>query len=152
MILVLVTCGVAIASALIPVINIEIYLAALTTQVGPAQAVALSISAGIGQTLGKIVWYYGAARFMESRWIQKKFADPTWRARYDRWHTSMEGRPWWAATLVFASAFLGVPPLLIVAIVAGSLRVPMWVFAPSILIGRTLRFYFIFLGVGLLWS
>ena len=55
--LVLATLGVGVASALIPLVNIEAYLAALATQTTASQAPALALAAGVGQTMGKVVWY-----------------------------------------------------------------------------------------------
>jgi membrane protein YqaA with SNARE-associated domain len=145
--LILATFGVAVLSALFPLVNIEVYVAALATQVGPARAIGLALSAGLGQTVGKIVWYVGAAYFMESNWMRKKFTDARWKAAHDRWHTRMDGRPWLSAGILLLSAFVGLPPLLIVAVLAGTLRVPLWVFVPCVLVGRTLRFYLVLVGI-----
>ena len=54
MILLLTTLGVSVASALLPLINIELYLAGISA-VGSGEAVALGIVAGAGQSIGKIV-------------------------------------------------------------------------------------------------
>ena len=44
------------------------------------------------------------------------------------------------------SASVGIPPLLAMAAVAGVLKMPMWVFVPTVLVGRSLRFGLLFLG------
>ena len=73
---VLTTLALGLASALFPLINIEIYLGGLVAagQVGPGKSVGLAIAAGAGQTVGKIVWYEVASRSMESAWVQRKLS------------------------------------------------------------------------------
>ncbi len=152
MTLVFSTFGMGLASALIPLINIEFYLSVLASQVGPGQSVVLAIASGSGQTLGKIVWYEVAARSMDSAWVKKKLAQDKWKLSYEKWEERIHGRPWYAGSIIFAAAFLGVPPLLVLAVVAGSLRMPRWVFIPTVLVGRVLRFYLILAGAGTLYE
>ncbi|MDO9496464.1 MAG: hypothetical protein Q7J48_12245, partial [Nocardioides sp.] len=66
---------------------------------------------------------------------------------YARWQARMDGRPWFAGAIMLISSFAGVPPLLVMAAVAGALRMRMYVFLPTILIGRTLRFWLVLAGV-----
>jgi membrane protein YqaA with SNARE-associated domain len=148
MTVVLSTFGLSVASALIPLINIEIYLGVLASQVGPGQSVVLAFASGGGQTIGKIIWYELAKRSMDSAWVQNKLSNDKWKLSYDKWQTRIQGRPWYAGSIIFASAFLGVPPLLVLALVAGSLRMPRWVFIPMVFVGRVGRFYLILAGVG----
>jgi membrane protein YqaA with SNARE-associated domain len=145
--LLLSTFGFSFASALIPVLNAEVYLGAVGTQTTIAAAVGLSFAAALGQTLGKIVWYVAARRSIDSDWVQKKLDQPKVRPVYDRWHERTEGRPWYAAGIVFLAASLGVPPLLVLSVIAGSLKMRFWVFAVSCFVGRWMRFYFILAGV-----
>lgn len=140
------TFGVSVASALIPLINIEVIVAGLSAS-GSGQAVGLALAAGAGQSLGKIVWYEVAKRGISSDWAQRKMANPKVKQRYEGWILRMDGRPWFGGGVMFVSAFVGLPPLLVMAAVAGALRMPMWVFLPTIFVGRTLRFYLIIVGV-----
>ncbi len=145
---VLTTFGVSIASALIPLINIEIYLGGLAgAGVGAGQSFAIAFAAGLGQTIGKVVWYELAQRSFESERVQKKLTNVKWRAAYAKWQERIQGRPWYAGAIIFASAFAGVPPLLVLAMVAGTLHMPRWVFIPTVLVGRVARFYLILVGV-----
>lgn len=150
MILLLTTFGVSVASALIPLVNIELYLAGVGT-VGSGTAVTLGIVAGAGQTIGKIFWYEIAKRGIETEWAQRRLSAPKVRASYERWVESMHGRPWYGGTLMFISAFIGLPPLLVMAAVAGALKMPYWVFLPTIFVGRSLRFCLILTGVEFLF-
>ncbi len=136
------------ASALLPFLPIEVYiLGAGATNAGTGTGIALGVAAGLGATLGKVVWYELARRGAGSAWVQKKLAAPKVRAVYERWLARMEGRPWFSGSIMFVSAFVGIPPLLAMSAVAGFLRMPMWVFLPTVAVGRSLRFALLFLGV-----
>jgi len=145
-ILILTTFAVSVGSALLPLINIELYLAGVGA-VGAGAALTLALSAAAGQTVGKIVWYEVARRGVDSEWAQKKMSSEKVRASYDRWVGRMEGRPAYAGLIMFLSSFSGVPPLLVMAAVAGALKMPMWLFVPTVFIGRTLRFWLILEGI-----
>ena len=138
---------IGIVTAIVPV-PIEIYIAGAATQgSGLARAVVLGLAAGAGATIGKIVWYVVARRGSESRWMQRKLAAPKVRVVYERWVLRMEGRRFFTAGVIFLAASVGLPPLLAMAAVAGFLKMPLWVFVPTVFVGRTLRFTLIFLGV-----
>ncbi|MGA8256410.1 MAG: hypothetical protein WB767_07525 [Nocardioides sp.] len=148
MILWLTTFVLSIVSALVPFLPIEVYiLGAGVTESGTAAAISLGFAAGAGATVGKIIWYEAARRGVESAWAQKKLAAPKVKAGYERWLARMEGRPVYAAAILFVAASVGVPPLLVMAAVAGLLKMPMWIFIPTVLVGRTVRFSLLFLGV-----
>lgn len=150
MILWLTTFAFSIASALLPFLPIEVYiLGAGAADPGAATAISLGIAAGAGATVGKIIWYEAAHHGIESKWAQKKLANPKVRAGYEKWVARMHGRPWYAAAIMFIAASAGIPPLLVMAAVGGLLKMPMWVFVPTVFLGRTVRFTALFLGVDL---
>ena len=98
---ILATLGFALLGSVIPIFNVEIYLAALATQIPPSAVIPLSIAAGAGQAAGKVVWYHASLRSMEMPWMQKRLAKPKFRARYERWHRVVNGHPW--ACLLYTS-------------------------------------------------
>ncbi|QYJ04623.1 hypothetical protein KUV85_02785 [Nocardioides panacisoli] len=148
MILWLTTFALSLVSALVPFLPIEAYiLGAGAISAGTSTAVALGVAAGAGATVGKIIWYEAARRGVESSWAQKKLSRPKVRAGYERWVERTHGRPWYAAGVMFVAASVGVPPLLVMAAVGGLLKMPMWVFVPTVFVGRTVRFTALFLGV-----
>jgi hypothetical protein len=51
--LVLATLAYSVLSSVVPIFNIEVYLAALATQIEPEQALALAVTAGFGQAVGQ---------------------------------------------------------------------------------------------------
>jgi membrane protein YqaA with SNARE-associated domain len=148
MILWLTTFAVSIASALLPFLPMEVYiLGAAAAEPGVPAAISLGIAAGGGATIGKIIWYEAARRGIDSKWAQKKLAAPKVKAGYEKWVARMRGRPVYSASIMFVAASAGLPPLLVMAAVGGLLKMPMWVFIPTVFLGRTLRFTLLFLGV-----
>lgn len=148
MILWLTTFVFSIASALLPFLPMEVYiLGAGAAEGGTGTAIALGIAAGAGATVGKIIWYELARRGSESAWAQKKLSSPKIKASYEKWVARMQGRPWYAGFIMFIAASVGIPPLLAMAAVGGLLKMPMWVFVPTVFVGRSIRFTLLFLGV-----
>ncbi len=150
MILWLTTFAFSVASALLPFLPMEAYiLGAGAASAGAPTAISLGLAAGAGATIGKVIWYEAARRGIDSKWAQKKLANPKVRAGYEKWVARMRGRPWYSATIMFIAASVGIPPLLVMAAVGGVLKMPMWVFIPTVFLGRTARFTTLFLGVDL---
>ena len=149
MTLVLTTFGVSIASALFPVINIELYLTGLGVTGSGHRAVLLGVVAGLGQSVGKVAWYEASRRGIESAWVQRKLAKPRTAVALERWRGRIHGRPWFGGAVILLSAFAGVPPLLAMAAIAGILEMPRWVFFPTVFVGRAARFWLILAGVDL---
>jgi membrane protein YqaA with SNARE-associated domain len=148
MILWLTTFAVSVASALLPFLPMEAYiLGAGAASAGVPKAISLGVAAGAGATVGKIVWYEAARRGIDSKWAQKKLANPKVKAGYEKWVARMQGRPVYSASVMFVAASVGIPPLLVMAAVGGLMKMPMWVFVPTVFIGRTARFTALFLGV-----
>ncbi|MCW2758813.1 MAG: associated Golgi protein [Nocardioidaceae bacterium] len=137
---VLTTLLVGFGSAVLPFINIEAYLGALGASKIHAGVVVVSFAAALGQTTGKVVLYFAADWAMRLPWIAKKMAQPKWQASYERWKLRIQVHPGQTTLLLLASAALGFPPLLVIAVLAGHLRVNLWLFISTVLFGRWLRF------------
>lgn len=137
--------GASIASALLPLINIEAILAVTISQ-QQDHAVALVVAATIGQMLGKVLWYWGAVEVERAPWVRRQLDKPKAKASLERWHARAEGRPWFTAGLLFVSAFTGFPPYAVTAVLAGTLRVNFWTFLATGLLGRGLRFWVVVAG------
>lgn len=134
----------SVASALVPVLNVEIYLAALPNV--EERAFEFAVVAGTGQTIGKILWFYAGIHSMKVSWLKRKMETEKWQASYQKWHQRIVGRPVLAGTITFVSAFSGFPPLAIIAVLAGSLRMNLPVFIGTTLVGRILRFWLVLAG------
>lgn len=140
--------GVSFASALIPLINLEVYLVGLSTVSSPEQVWLLATVAGVGQMLGKLVWYYLGANSLRWGWIRKKVETPKAQAKLELWRHRTNDRPVVGATLLLASAATGFPPFAIVAVLAGQLRMNVVLFLVVGVVGRTIRFAAFLGGAG----
>ena len=67
-------------------------------------------------------------------------SSPKWKRSYARWQAWINEHPGGTAVMLFASASLGFPPLYVVAVLAGQLRVNIWLFVSTCLAGRYIRF------------
>jgi membrane protein YqaA with SNARE-associated domain len=138
----------SIASALIPVLNAEIPLGGIPT--GSTNSWLFAFAAAAGQTIGKIIWYYAGRHSMKISWLRKKMETEKWKATYVTWHGRIVGRPVLAGAICFASGVGGLPPLAIVAVLAGSLRMNLPIFVGTVLVGRTIRFWLVIEGAAVL--
>jgi membrane protein YqaA with SNARE-associated domain len=132
--------GVAFASALVPLVNIEAYLGVRGSVGGIENVWVLGLAAGFGQMVGKVVWYYLGASSLHWGWVRRRMETPKARARLETWRTRTHERPVVAGALVFVSAFSGFPPFAILAVLAGQLRMQLALFFGLGLAGRWLRF------------
>lgn len=137
--------GASIASALVPLINIEAILAVAVSQ-APSTTWMLVIAASVGQMLGKTIWYWGGMHLDRAPFVSKHIAKPKTRDTLEKWHERAEGRPWFTAGLLFVSASIGFPPYAVAAVLAGMLRVNFAIFLLTGLLGRGARFWAIVTG------
>ena len=140
--------GVAFASALIPIINIEAYLGLRASLAEVDDVWLLGFVAALGQMTGKIIWYYIGSSSLEWRWVKRRIEKPKQQARLDKWRARTDERPVLAGGLVFVSAVTGFPPFAILAVLAGQLRMNLATFLVLGLLGRWLRFAAVLGGVG----
>jgi membrane protein YqaA with SNARE-associated domain len=132
--------GIGFVSAVVPLVNIEAYLGVRGSVGSTGSVWLLGFAAALGQMLGKLVWYYLGASSLNWRWVRRRIETPKAQARLDRWRERTHERPVVAGGLVFLSAFSGFPPFAILAVVAGQLRMQVWLFFSLGLLGRWLRF------------
>lgn len=137
----------SILSSVVPIFNIEVYLAALATQIEREDALLLAVVAGLGQALGKLVWYWSVARSMDMHWLKKRLETPKRQAQLKKWEDRIAGRPWVGGGVTFLSGLIGVPPLLIMGVAAGAVKMNVPLFFFAIWIGRGLQSYVILAGL-----
>lgn len=138
--LVLTTVLVAFGSAVFPLINIEAYLGAVGVAGHHVNVAWVAAAAAVGQTSGKVILYYAADWAMRLPWLAKKMATPKWQESYEKWRVRIAEHPAQTTGLLLASSALGFPPLLVIAVLAGHLRVNIWLFVSTVVVGRFLRF------------
>lgn len=137
------TLGVCFVSALVPVVNAELYLVGLVTQQPDLQWWLVGIAAGVGQMGGKLLYYYaGRGSLKLPGWLRRKTEKPPgrWAARLARFRDTCHERPVWAAGVLLLSASTGFPPFLAIAVIAGVVRIPVGTFLVTGVVGRTARF------------
>ena len=140
--------GVAFASALVPLVNIEAYLGVRGSVGGIDNVWVLGLAAGFGQMVGKVVWYYLGASSLHWGWVRRRMETPKAQARLETWRLRTHERPLLAGALVFGSAFSGFPPFAILSVLAGQLRMQLALFFGLGLAGRWLRFTAVLGGAG----
>lgn len=135
------------ASALVPVANVEVFVSMASTEVTHAEILLVSALAAVGVTVGKLIWYAAGTRGTQSAWMQRRLASEKTGRRYARLLAATQGRPSRAAGMVLLAAVTGLPPLILMSLVAGSVRLRLSTFAAACVTGRFLRFAAIGAGV-----
>lgn len=131
----LTTFGVCFFSAIVPIVNAELYLLAASALVGPAVAPFMIVGAALGQMTGKSLLYWagsGALHLPSERLrrmvegVQKKYQGGA-------------AAPALGGTVLFASASVGLPPFYVVTIASGIFRIPFLHFFVIGLLGMLVR-------------
>ncbi|MEH1166914.1 VTT domain-containing protein [Micromonospora sp. CPCC 205539] len=135
--------GYGFASALVPVVNAEAY-AVLAGRPG-GYAVIVVVALAVGQTAGKLLLFEAARRGTGrlARRLARRGQSGRVAARAARWAEPV--RRWLSRRrtglpAVLVSASVGVPPLALVSIAAGTAGLRHWEFAVACLLGRVVRF------------
>jgi membrane protein YqaA with SNARE-associated domain len=143
------TFGYCFLSALIPVLNAEIYLLGASALVPPALAPVLIVSAALGQMVGKSLLYFagrGALKLPAGR--LRTMVDGVHR-KYDQGGAAA---PALGATVVLVSAGTGIPPFYVVTVACGIFRVPFVNFLLLGFVGMLGRFSVVVLAPQLIKS
>lgn len=142
--------GMAFASALLPVINIEAYLVGVHV-LAHANPFTTSLAAAFGQMLGKTLFWYVGAGVLNLEPISKKgTAKGKWVTRMESVQTWCQ-RHWWGPSAVtLVSGVVGLPPFAIWSVMAGTIRMPLWLFWVVGYVSRFVRFWLILQAPGLL--
>jgi membrane protein YqaA with SNARE-associated domain len=128
----------AFVSGIIPfVLNIELYLLAVAA-LTDAPLVPIVGLATAGQTIAKLILYFVGKGALNIKWVKKSAASKAAGA--------FAKRPGSGLGIVALSAVVGFPPLYGVALIAGTLRLPVVAFTVLIVIGRLIRFGGIYLA------
>jgi membrane protein YqaA with SNARE-associated domain len=146
----LATLGMGVASALVPVLNIEAYLLALAAARGGSGAAWwFALVATVGQMGGKVLFYYAGRGALGLPALSRRKASSR-RFNLAALRERLVDRPYLSAGVVFASATVGVPPFAVVSLLAGMIGMPLRWFLVVGSIGRFLRFMTVLLVPGML--
>jgi membrane protein YqaA with SNARE-associated domain len=138
--LLLTTFVVCIASALLPVINAEAYLGGISVLSNHQSLSLVAATAAFGQTVGKTGFFLLGRKSLAWPWFVRRTSSPKWQQRLARWQQRTRDNSWLAAALLALSAVVGLPPLAVLSVLAGQLKVPLSLFVVVCFAGRTLRF------------
>jgi membrane protein YqaA with SNARE-associated domain len=151
--------GFGIGSAVIPVLNAEVYVIGVGAS-GKLDPLVAAIGVSVGQTIGKLAMFL-AVRYRPG-YAAKKGKAPkpvdldTRRGRLIQWNREVSKRLLdalsdrrWGIPVTLLSSAVGIPPLYGVALIAGASRMGILTFALSVLTGRAARFITLALGVSL---
>lgn len=146
--------GFGTVSAVIPIVNAEAYVIAsqMSAVAGP---IPIAIGIAIGQTVGKLLLFFGVRQGKELSFIKHRRearkhrpVGPT-RARIRAAGAKLldlVGQERWGLPIVFVAAVIGFPPLYAVALLAGATTMsPVW-FGLTVLVGRLCRFLLVATG------
>jgi membrane protein YqaA with SNARE-associated domain len=146
--------GFGAVSAVIPIVNAEAYIIAsqMSAVAGP---IPIAIGIAIGQTIGKLLLFFGVREGKELSFIKhrrearkQRPVGPT-RARFRAAGAKLldlVGKERWGLPIVLVAAIVGFPPLYAVALLAGATTMsPVW-FGLTVLVGRLCRFLLVATG------
>lgn len=150
MILLLTTYAYSAVAAVAALLALEGYLAVVAGD-DSVPSVLIAASAAAGQMTGKLAWYYAGAGSTRLPWLRRTMDKPRWQERFARWEERTRGRPVFTGALLSLSAFAGVPPFMVMSVVAGVLRVPLTLFLGTGLAGRFLRFWVVLEAADWAW-
>ena len=127
------TFAVCVAGSIVPLINTEIYLISAVALSPSSYVVPLVVAATLGQMAGKVVMYYagrGVVRLPSERV----------RTRMVAMQARLQARPRAGEAVLLASATVGLPPLYVVAIACGAVRMNLVSFIVIGTVGRLIHF------------
>lgn len=132
---------VATVSGLVPFINIELYLVGAVVAMDDGALVAMAFAAGVGQTLGKLPYYYVGRGTISLPWFRRRARTPgKWAVRAEGWRVRAEESPLWGMGLLGVSSLVSVPPFMVVSVLAGVVRIGPVRFCAITFLTRTARF------------
>ncbi len=140
--------GYGLVSAFIPLLNAEAFVVAAAA--GGASAAWWGVAGvSLGQTIGKVAIFVMVRKGVHRKFLRERARRPArpptsaWRLKLRDWSARLLlqlDRPLVGGLVVLVSASAGVPPLAVVAVVAGLRRTPVAVFTVAVLVGRAARF------------
>lgn len=121
-------------AGLIPLINCELWLLAVTLMVAsPAPLPLVVVLAAAGQMAAKLLLYLAAKGVIELPTGRFAAKVEKARAKVQKW----KDRPRW---VLWASSILGLPPFYVISLLAGVLEIRLRTFLMIGMTGRVLRF------------
>lgn len=164
--------GYGLLSSFVPVFNSEVYIVAAQA-LGVAAEVGTAIGVALGQTIGKTAIVLALRNGTRIPWLARQV--DTLRAKADaphenkpvgrvrstirRWSErllAVIGDARWGGLVVFVSGACGIPPVFAVQFLVPATKMPVWVFAVALFLGRCILFLAVAFGasavIARLWT
>lgn len=154
--------GYGLLSSFVPVFNSEVYVVAAQA-LGLSAEVVVALGVAVGQTIGKTAIVLALRRGTRLGFLQRRIealrarsaarddVRPPGRIRlaHRRWSRrllDLIGHRRWGPAIIFVSGATGVPPVLAVQFIVPATRMPVWLFAVALLLGRCVLFLAVAFG------
>ncbi|HEY5980142.1 MAG TPA: hypothetical protein VIT41_10955 [Microlunatus sp.] len=154
--------GYGLLSSFIPVFNSEVYIVAAQA-LGLTAEVTVAIGVAVGQTIGKTAIVFGLRHGTKLPWLSRRIARLTarsqakaesgqpgrWRLAYRRWSArllNLIGHSHWGGLIIFVSGATGLPPMMAVQFLVPATKLPTWLFAVALFLGRCVLFLAVAFG------
>lgn len=143
--------GMAVASALVPLISVEIFVVGLALKGPQVPWWLLALVVAVGQISAKLLYFYAAQGVLRlPGFLQRRTGThdasgaPAGKGRWRRWlegfRSNCHHRPFWTGAVLTLSAAASLPPFLATAVIAGWARIPLVTFLLTGFVGRFVRF------------
>lgn len=151
--------GYGLLSAFVPVFNSEVYIVAAQA-IGRAAEVTTAVGVAIGQTIGKTAIVLAMRNGTKIPWLARQVDRVSERARrttragrvrtvirgWSKRLLELVGHPRWGPLIVFVAGLCAVPPIFAVQFLVPATKMPVWLFAVALFVGRCLLFLAIAFG------
>ena len=154
--------GYGLLSAFVPVFNSEVYIVAAQA-LGLTAEVSAAVGVAVGQTIGKTAIVLGLRHGTRLAFLQRQItrlrqraaAKPDqgppgrFRSAYRRWSArllTLIGHSHWGSAIIFLSGATGLPPVFAVQFLVPATKMPAWLFAVALLLGRCVLFLAVAFG------
>ena len=154
--------GYGLLSSFIPVFNSEVYIVAAQA-LGLTAEVSAAVGVALGQTIGKTSIVLGLRHGTRLPFLQHRIdrlrertaakpdQGPPGRIRsvYRRWSArllALIGHSHWGAAIIFLSGATGLPPVFAVQFLVPATKMPAWLFAVALFLGRCVLFLAVAFG------
>lgn len=150
-----VTVGVALGSALLPLISVEVFVLGLVAENPRVHWAMIGAAVAIGQVAGKLLYYLAARGSIRlPSFLHKQVHRERPVPRQEAWRTRTSGlrdkldllrerchrHSGWMAVTYTVSAVVGLPPYMAMTVLAGFARMRMSLFIGAGLAGRFARY------------
>ena len=161
--------GYGFLGSFVPVFNAAAYLVA-TQALGITAEVTAAFGIAAGEAAGKVTVFVAVRQGTKLPFLQRQLDRDRarmaarksrathpgrFRSTYQKWSArllDLIGHSRWGPVITFMSGLIGVPPLLAVQFIVPATKMPAWVFAVTVFLGRSLLYLAIAFGAGAIFT